>query len=225
MPTSAVPPLPLQFAPFSSQVPSSFWSSLAKVKIDRLQLSQDSIPVVAHYTTGRSVVDRTSGDVVPLPVGLHLDSEVLKTGESSQSQEASSVELRGQLKNFNTVEDFKNADKGSIETDKDPLARLNNFLVLSYADLKKFKFIYWFAYPALLAKPGWQVHSEWKTIDEVYSEEQVRIRRLGREGLLNDSIYLQLYRRLRKFHHLSQRCPHPMLASFSLTSQASNWGM
>lgn len=181
-----ISPIPLQYAPFSSQVPSSFWSSLAKIKVDRLQLSQDSIPVVAHYTTGKSVVDRTTGNVVPLPVALHLDGEALSTGESSHSRDAFVVQLKGQLKNFNTVEDFKNADKGSIlddlgkellnsiEADEDPLAKLNNFLILSYADLKKFKFIYWFAYPALLAKPSWRVRSEWKTIDEVYSEEQVR---------------------------------------------------
>jgi ubiquitin-like modifier-activating enzyme ATG7 len=184
--TSADPPIALQFAPFASQIPSSFWSSLAKTKVDRLQLSQESIPVAAHYTPGRSVIDRTTGDAVPLPVGLHLDGEVSSSGESSKSTDAFSIQLAGQLKNFNTIEDFKNADKGSIlndlgetllsiiETDPDPLAKLNNFLILSYADLKKFKFIYWFAYPALLAKPGWQVHSEWRAIDDVYSEERVR---------------------------------------------------
>jgi len=183
---SAAPPIALQFAPFASQVPSSFWSSLAKTKVDRLQLSQESIPVAAYHTPGRSIVDRTTGDVVTLPVGLHLDGEVSKTRDSSKSADMYSIQLAGQLLNFNTVEDFKSADKGKIlndlgkellsiiETDPDPLEKLNRFMILSYADLKKFKFIYWFAYPALLAKPGWQVHSEWSAIDDVYSDEKVR---------------------------------------------------
>lgn len=177
--------LPLQFAPFSSQIPSSFWSNLARVKVEKLQLSQESIPVRATYTSGRSVIDRTTGDFVQLPVGLYLDGEALERGKDGQRVDTTSVEVLGQLKNFNTVEDFKNADKGAIlnksgqellsiiQTDTDPLQKLNRFILLSFADLKKFKFIYWLAYPALLAKPGWQVCSDWQTIDDVCKEEEV----------------------------------------------------
>lgn len=176
----------LQFAPFASQIPSSFWSSLARVKVEKLQLSQDIIPVRATYTTGKSVIDRTSGEIVQLPVGFQLDGEALEGGKGVQRLDSSSVEVLGQLKNFNTIEDFKNADKGDIlnkmgqellsiiQTDADPLTKLNRFILLSFADLKKFKFIYWPAYPALLAKPGWQVCSDWQSIDNVYKEEEVR---------------------------------------------------
>ncbi|KAF9358927.1 Autophagy protein 7, partial [Mortierella sp. NVP85] len=37
---------------------------------------------------------------------------------------------------------------------QDP-SSLTKFLVITFADLKKFKFFYWFAFPALLADPSW----------------------------------------------------------------------
>lgn len=167
-----------------------------------MQLSQDSIKVLGRYSMGKSVVDRVTGKVVPLPVGLHIDGEALEDvvsgGGISSSRSSSSsqarveglsdnlnVELMGNLTNFNTIEEFKKADKGAIlkelgqqllkiiETDEEPLQKLNSFTVLSFADLKKFKFIYWFAYPALLARPSWSVSSEWKDVVKVYSTEQV----------------------------------------------------
>jgi ubiquitin-like modifier-activating enzyme ATG7 len=177
----------LQFAPFASQVSSSFWASLAKLKVDRLQLSQENVALSGKYSIGRSVIDRMTGKLVPLPVGLHIDGKALEEvdKESDNRNKTEEVELLGELKNFNTVEDFKNADKGLIlnalgqelldiiENSPNPLEKLNTFTILSFADLKKFKFIYWFAYPALLAKPGWEVCSEWKDASSVYKEEHV----------------------------------------------------
>jgi ubiquitin-like modifier-activating enzyme ATG7 len=185
----------LQFVPFASQIPSSFWASLAKIKVDRLQLSQESIQVLGRYSPGRNVVDRATGEEVPLPVGLHIDGEALQGSESGSSgraevgavSESLFVELAGHLTNFNTIEDFKKADKGAIltglgeellriiESDPEPLTKINTFTVLSFADLKKFKFIYWFAYPALLAKPSWQVCSDWEDAGNNFKTEQVSL--------------------------------------------------
>ncbi|UZJ55215.1 hypothetical protein CBS101457_004535 [Exobasidium rhododendri] len=178
----------LQFAPFASQISSSFWASLAKIKVDQLQLSQESIQVLGRYSKGKNVIDRVSGEEVPLPVGLHIDGEALnsnRSGESVQIGAEGNVELVGHLTNFNTVEDFKKADKGdilnslgqellnTIENDSEPLPKLNAFTILSFADLKKFKFIYWFAYPALLAKPTWQVCNDWRDAELMYEPEQL----------------------------------------------------
>jgi ubiquitin-like modifier-activating enzyme ATG7 len=183
----------LQFAPFASQVSSSFWASLAKVKVDQLQLSQDNVQVLGQYTVGRSVTDRTTGEEVALPVALLIDGEALETASEGSdtsvigTKETSKgyVNVVGQVKNFNTVEDFKKADKSAIldglgqelldiiRNDPEPLSKLNKFTVLSFADLKKFKFIYWFAYPALLSQPSWQVCSKWREVSTVYNDEQV----------------------------------------------------
>lgn len=36
-------------------------------------------------------------------------------------------------------------------------AELNRFLVITYADLKKYKYYYWFAFPAFTANPPWNI--------------------------------------------------------------------
>ncbi len=37
---------------------------------------------------------------------------------------------------------------------------LNPFLLVTFADLKKYVYHYWFAFPALVAKPGWEISEE-----------------------------------------------------------------
>jgi len=75
--------------------------------------------------------------------------------------------MTGIFKNFNTIEEFKstetkkdifnsvvNSITASFETDSPDL---NPFLLVTFADLKKYIYHYWFAFPALVAKPGWEV--------------------------------------------------------------------
>ena len=75
--------------------------------------------------------------------------------------------MTGIFKNFNTIEEFKSTETkkeifnsvvdsiiASFETDSPDL---NPFLLVTFADLKKYVYHYWFAFPALVAKPGWEV--------------------------------------------------------------------
>lgn len=49
-------------------------------------------------------------------------------------------------------------------------ADLNPFLMITFADLKKYKYYYWCCFPALLLK-GWQVEGEWTGLESFNSNE------------------------------------------------------
>ena len=69
------------------------------------------------------------------------------------------VRMPGTLLLFNTMEDFKNADKNALlqaegeriwlRANSEGKSDLCTFLMLVYCDLKKWQFYYWFAFPAL----------------------------------------------------------------------------
>ncbi|KAH8112971.1 ubiquitin-like conjugating enzyme [Phellopilus nigrolimitatus] len=155
----------VQFTPFSSLVQPTFWHELTRVKIDVLRLSEDRLPVAASYSVGRSVTDRETGSEVDLGCHLTLGGEAF---QPDPQLPPNSVSCTGTFKNFNTIEEFKAADKTAlfnqtadeiwegIKTTGD-VALLNRFLLITFADLKKYKYYYWFAFPALVTKPAWTI--------------------------------------------------------------------
>lgn len=171
----------VQFAPFSSLVQPTLWHELTRLKLEVLRLSEDSVPLTATYTTGRTIKDRNTGQEVALGCNLNVGGEGF---EKDHSLPSFSVAARGVLKNYNTIEDFKKADKHalfnqtadeiweSIATKRDTSA-LTRFLVITFADLKKYKYYYWFAFPALVAKPSWEIANDWTGAQEAFSADQL----------------------------------------------------
>ncbi|KDN39393.1 E1-like protein-activating [Tilletiaria anomala UBC 951] len=188
----------LQFQPFASTVRAEFWHNFSSLKIDALQLSDEHVPLRASYTIGRSVLDRNEEKWVNLPPSFVLDGQAFErdpqtggvrapsatdavsegpsknsSGSPRQIQTNSrwqaSIPMTGYLKNYNTVEEFKQADKSGmfdelaakilhvLSEGENPEAYLNRFFVLAFADLKKFKFYYWFAFPAIIVQPAWHI--------------------------------------------------------------------
>ena len=64
---------------------------------------------------------------------------------------------------------------------RDPSA-LTKFLVITFADLKKYKFFYWFTFPAFVSKPAWEISNPgWSTPDKALSLDAVSRCRDARE--------------------------------------------
>ncbi|KAI0634643.1 E1-like protein-activating [Trametes polyzona] len=185
----------VQFAPFQSLVQPAFWHALTNLKIDVLRLSDDALPVHATYSSGRAVKDRETGKEIALGCNLTLGDDAFSDNPHVPQN---AVLVKGSFKNFNTIEDFKNADKTalfnhlsdeiwqSIVKDKST-ALLTRFLLITFADLKKYKYYYWFAFPAFAAKPAWEIDSDWAAAHEVLGEDSL------------SSIHAQLHNSLRPF--------------------------
>jgi len=166
----------LQFAPWASQVEPAFWHALSQLKIDVLKLSSDSVPLSAFYSSSKSFFDRNTRSEIALASPLTLPGDACNVSFAPPSR---SYAIKGTLKNFNTIEEFKTADKAAlfnhladqIWSTNDP-EQLNQFLLLTFADLKKYKFYYWFAFPAFVAKPAWEIDPPgWRYAESVLSRE------------------------------------------------------
>ncbi|TFK61764.1 E1-like protein-activating [Pluteus cervinus] len=171
----------VQFAPFTSLVQPSFWHELTRLKIDVLKLSDDAVPIRGSYTTGRSVVDRESGQEIALGCNLSVGSESFE--KDHKHDRLGSAHASGTVKNYNTIEDFKAADKTALfngEADKiwnqivttRDTSLLTHFLLITFADLKKYKYYYWFAFPAFVSKPAWEIdEAGWTSASTEYTPE------------------------------------------------------
>ncbi|KAI0315822.1 hypothetical protein OF83DRAFT_319626 [Amylostereum chailletii] len=171
----------VQFAQFSSLVQPTFWHELTRVKLEVLRLSDDHVPLNASYSVGRTIKDRNTGQEVPLGCNISVGGEGF---DEKHSLPPFTVPATGVVKNYNTIEDFKNADKRAlfnqtsdeiwdrITKDHDTSA-LTRFLLITFADLKKYKYYYWFAFPAFQAQPLWEIADEWKGAAGTFSGPQL----------------------------------------------------
>jgi ubiquitin-like modifier-activating enzyme ATG7 len=121
----------VQFAPFASLVQPGFWHELTRMKIDVLRLSEDAITVNGSYTVGRSIRDRETGQDIALGCNLTVGEDAYQKAPQYVQYVAighalklicrlcprlppMSVQATGIFKNFNTIEDFKAADKAAL---------------------------------------------------------------------------------------------------------------
>ncbi|XP_057764289.1 ubiquitin-like modifier-activating enzyme atg7 [Salvia miltiorrhiza] len=176
----------LQFAPFQSAVDEGFWHILSSLKLNKLGIDESPIPITGFYapSSHRQVSSHLTLFTESLPPESNEQSfePVLSHGNRNRCP------IPGILYNTNTLEGFQALDKqsllkaeakkiwedilsGKVEEDCSLLSR---FLVISYADLKKWSFYYWFAFPALVLDPPATVvnlkpATQWFTPEEVES--------------------------------------------------------
>ncbi|CAH0718246.1 unnamed protein product, partial [Brenthis ino] len=138
----------IQYVPFASFVHPSFWHSLTELKLNVDKLNENTKQIYGRFTYRDDIgivfeVDGTSFNTEP-------------------ELELNHINVTGTLMNKNTIEDFKSIDKASLLNSIGEVIRANiqmmswidnpssllNFFILSFADLKKFHYYYWFAFPS-----------------------------------------------------------------------------
>ncbi|XP_071082043.1 ubiquitin-like modifier-activating enzyme ATG7 [Haliotis cracherodii] len=165
----------LQFAPFSSSLDAGFWQRLSENKLNVYGLDEAPQTIHGFYFNGdpAGMVPRLSVDFTA------FDSE-WKTPPRCLAS-------KGSIQNTNTLERFKECDKKELlETAGkqiwddiisgravDDPSLLSRFLLLTHADLKKYNYYYWFAFPCLTA-PENTVASAPQALDSRFSPELVK---------------------------------------------------
>ncbi|KAE9408523.1 E1-like protein-activating [Gymnopus androsaceus JB14] len=174
-------PTIVQFTPLPSLTHPSFWHKLTELKLDVLKLSDAEVEISATYRVGRLIEDRESGPGAFVGVGGSLGVEEESFAHSVDAS------LPSGSANYNTIEDFKAADKSklfndaadkiwtSIQTSRSTTL-LNSFLLITYADLKKYRYYYWFAFPAFTSSPAWHIDDNpgWVGAESVFTHEQMQ---------------------------------------------------
>lgn len=175
----------LQFAPFQSSVDEGFWHGLSSLKLNKLKTDESPISITGFYAPCSN--PQVSSHLTLLTESLPTEpSDGFPTETNRGNRNKCSVP--GILYNTNTLEGYHSLDKqgllkaeakkiwedirsGKAEEDSSVLMR---FLLISFADLKKFNFYYWFAFPALVLDPpatlvDLRPASQWFTLEEAES--------------------------------------------------------
>ncbi|KAK6176592.1 hypothetical protein SNE40_014847 [Patella caerulea] len=142
----------LQYAPFSCGLDAGFWQKLSEKKLNEYALDETPKVIRGFYF---------NGDLANLSPRIVLDY----TGFDRQFKIPPRCFLSiGTLYLKNTLDNFKECDKKLIidqvaeqiwqdikdlKAVEDP-SLLSRFVLLSFADLKKYHYYYWFAFPALI---------------------------------------------------------------------------
>jgi len=141
----------LQFAPFSSALDAGFWHRFSQLKLDVFGLNDDVRPVVGCYC---------NSDADLLPPRVNIDYTAFDVERFVAPPKC--FPIYGQLKNTNTLEEFRTCDKRSLldaQGDQiwddivsgraiDDPSLMSRFLLLAHADLKHYRYYYWFAFTA-----------------------------------------------------------------------------
>lgn len=148
----------MQYVPFASDIEIPFYASLASHKINHDKLDDSARKLLGLY-------EIRAADAKEHSCRMQVHGNAL----TSDDVPPGFYRAEGIIKNLNTIEEYRNIDKlqliqqagrtiweaindGTIYSCPSLLA---SFLVLSFADLKKYKFSYWFAFPALTQDPSW----------------------------------------------------------------------
>ncbi|KAK7312107.1 hypothetical protein VNO77_35705 [Canavalia gladiata] len=155
----------LQFAPMQSSVDEGFWHRLSSLKLNKLGIDDSPIQIFGFYAPCSH--SQVSNHLTVLAESLPSDLSDSSLTPAPSRGNRNRCSVPGILYNTNTVESFHALDKHNllkkeaakiwddILTGKavEDCSVLSRFLLISFADLKKWSFNYWFAFPALMLDP------------------------------------------------------------------------
>ncbi|KAL0011296.1 hypothetical protein SO802_006404 [Lithocarpus litseifolius] len=153
------------FAQFQSAVDEGFWHRLSSLKLNKLGIDDSPIPITGFYAPCSH--PQVSNHLTLLAESFPSESNEQSSTAATSGGNRNRCPVPGILYNTNTIESFHALDKKSllkaeakkiwddIHTGKavEDSAVLSRFLLISFADLKKWTFHYWFAFPALVLDP------------------------------------------------------------------------
>ncbi|XP_006631169.2 ubiquitin-like modifier-activating enzyme ATG7 [Lepisosteus oculatus] len=187
--TAQVEPPKLQFAPFSSALEAGFWHELTQKKLNDYRLDESPKSIKGYYY---------NGDPVGLPTRLTLEFSAFDVDGPTPTRCCPAV---GTLYNTNTLESFKSCDKKTLlekeakqiwdaiqsgEVLENP-SILSKFLLLTFADLKKYHFYYWFCFPVLCFSEGIQIIQQPVTLEEKFSVKQTQALQEAYDSLCHEN--------------------------------------
>lgn len=152
----------LEHLKFSSSIDPTFWSVLSEVKMTKLKLESTPQPLHPLYAPAAATAHRrdVSGSTDAAVAWMNLAGEALDPAFEVPRRY---VRASGAVTVVNTMEEFKElnkkdflnevgaqmcaqVDSGAAEEDPSLLVRCEG---LVFSDLKNYKHVYWFAFPAL----------------------------------------------------------------------------
>ncbi|KAM0721017.1 hypothetical protein Q7P37_003302 [Cladosporium fusiforme] len=152
--------VPLLYAPWISDIELAFYSALASIKINHDKLDSSARKVLGLYEINPK-------DSPERSTRMQIHGNALTTDENSLNY----YRAEGIIRNFNTIDEFRQVDKTALveragktiwEAVNDGTiyscpSLLTSFSAICFADLKKYKFTYHFAFPALHSDPQWRL--------------------------------------------------------------------
>ncbi|KAH3732602.1 autophagy protein 7 [Pelomyxa schiedti] len=141
----------------------TFWHQLGKHKLDVMRLSEQPLPLVAKYATPSPSSSYATSETQSQRCELSMDYSSFEAIASEGDDVGRGLVYRGTLYNANTQVGFKEMKKAELfaaeankifEDIKSGAALrdttlLNRFLIVTYADLKKYHFSYMLGVPAI----------------------------------------------------------------------------
>lgn len=164
----------LKFEPFSSFIQNGFWHVLAQNKLKKYKLNTSKVSITGYYRNDYNAESCSK---------LYLDNcSFNDNNDFCKKNPLFFIPVKGELYNCNTLQDFQKLEKNKIfnETsneiwsniDSDDPKELSKFLLVTYADLKSWKFHYFFAFPALVLDPPAN-YTTVQSVELLYTENQL----------------------------------------------------